>query len=207
MNIFQRLWAMLVYTWYQVSGKDDAQYQSSAEDVVKPAPAAKPAPAVESAPAVKSVDPQDPRLQAMIARITANAERYETDQRAMMVAFDGDRELFVQAAYQVDWPAVLETYAPSTISRIMGTGTNFNFKGHTDLKGQIYKALNAESARRSPPPPKNHGMGGETPSQPSGYVRKAGAGGGLHSWVWVRKDRAAEEQAIREFQAKLDSQA
>ena len=192
MNFLQRLWAMMVYTWYQVSGKDDAQYQSSAEDVVKPAPA------------VELVDPQDPRLQAMIARITANAERYETDQPALMLEWASDRDLFVQAAYQVDWPAVLETYAPSTISRIMDTGTNFNFKGHTDLKGQIYKALNAESAARTAPAPKDHGMGVETPSQPSGYVRKAGAGGGLHSWVWVRKDRAAEEQAIREFQAKLD---
>ena len=147
MDCLQRLRAMLVYAWYQVSGKEDAQYQSSAEDVV------------ESAPAVELVDPKDPRLQAMIASITANAEHYEADQRAMMVAFDGDRGLFVKAAYQVDWPAVLETYAPSTISRIMDTGTNFNFKGHTDLKGQIYKALNAESAARTPPAPKNHGMG------------------------------------------------
>ena len=147
MNFLQRLWAMMVYTWYQVSGKDDAQYQSSAEDAAKPAPA------------VELVDPQDPRLQAMIASITANAEHYEADQRALMLEWDSDRDLFVKAAYHVDWHAVIQAYDTSTISRIRDTGTNFNFKGHTDLKGQIYKALNAESAARTPPAPKNHGMG------------------------------------------------
>ena len=82
MNIFQRLWAMLVYAWYQVSGKEDAQYQSSAEhpqDVIQPR-----ADKIAQTPAEydQPVDQQEESLQLMISLITANAETYEMDQRA-----------------------------------------------------------------------------------------------------------------------------
>ena len=210
MNIFQRLWAMLVYAWYQVSGKDDAQYQSSAEhpqDVIQPR-----ADKIAQTPAEydQPVDQQEEPLQSMISLITANAEIYEMDQRELMEAWNINNALFVEAAYLVDWAAVVRKYSGETIDRVLSSGTNFNFKRHPDLQQYVSQAIAAESAARTPPAPKNHGMGGETPSQPKGYVRKAGAGGGLDSWVWVRKDRgptAAEEQAIREFQAKLDRQA
>ena len=210
MNIFQRLWAMLVYAWYQVSGKEDAQYQSSAEhpqDVIQPR-----ADKIAQTPAEydQPVDQQEEPLQSMISLITANAEIYEMDQRELMEAWNINNALFVEAAYLVDWAAVVRKYSGETIDRVLSSGTNFNFKRHPDLQQYVSQAIAAESAARTPPAPKNHGMGGETPSQPKGYVRKAGAGGGLDSWVWVRKDRgptAAEEQAIREFQAKLDRQA
>ena len=207
MNIFQRLWAMLVYAWYQVSGKDDAQYQYDPEKVAEQVQPRADKIAQTPAEYDQPVDQQEESLQLMISLITANAETYEMDQRELMEAWNINNALFVEAAYLVDWAAVARKYSRKTIDRVLSSGTNFNFKRHPDLQQYVSQAIAAESEARTPPAPKNHGMGGETPSQPSGYVRKTGAGGGLHSWVWVRKDRAAEEQAIREFQAKLDSQA
>jgi len=159
MNIFQRLWAMLVYAWYQVSGKEDAQYQSSAEhpqDVIQPR-----ADKIAQTPAEydQPVDQQEEPLQSMISLITANAEIYEMDQRELMEAWNINNALFVEAAYLVDWAAVVRKYSGETIDRVLSSGTNFNFKRHPGLQQYVSQAIAAESAARTPPAPKNHGMG------------------------------------------------
>jgi len=210
MNAIKQFWAWLTGLFATDDPTRPVEQTKPAEhpqDVVQPR-----ADKIAQTPAEydQPVDQQEEYLQLMISLITANAETYEMDRRELMEAWNINNALFVEAAYLVDWAAVVRKYSGETIDRVLSSGTKFNFKRHPDLQQYVSQAIAAESAARTPPAPKNHGMGGETPSQPSGYVRKAGAGGGLDSWVWVRKDRgptAAEEQAIREFQAKLDRQA
>jgi len=109
-----------------------------------------------------------------------------------------------------DYAEMARHYSDAALDDVREYGTEFAYT--PEIAKAIKDAVQTEWGIRRDPSraPKGHGMGGETPSQPSGYVRKTGAGGGLDSWAWVRKDRgptAAEEQAIREFQAKLDRQA
>jgi hypothetical protein len=91
--------------------------------------------------------------------IAENAELYETSQPDLMADYSGDPGLFIEAAYHVDWPAVVGKYHDDTIYRILGDGgTNFDFPGHPNLKKTILAAVRTESAKRTPEPRATNGM-------------------------------------------------
>lgn len=104
------------------------------------------------------VTQDDADLQDKVKTITVNAERYEMNQEAMMAEYGKDKRLFIEAAYFVNWPDVVYKYSSETMHRILGSGTNFNFKNRDDLKVSITAAVRAESARRSPDAPARNGM-------------------------------------------------
>jgi hypothetical protein len=169
MNIFAKIWAWLT-GWF-------TSEPESTPTVDEPAPKQTAPKAATAAP--KSGAPTENRikkaaqtpadyvtqaeqdLQDMVDKITANAERYELDQDAFAAAYFTDRDLFTEAAYLVDWPAVASKYSDDAIARVMGSGTNFNIRNRDDLKRIVRDAVSAESSERAPDAPKFHGMGPE----------------------------------------------
>ena len=185
----------------------------------KPNPVKKPAvakakPAKPATPAKPSAGNKSTALPNMVNYIEKNAERFEMDQPALIAKWSKNKPLFEQAASQVDWVKVVSSYKTSVVQIVKGTGTNFNFENTPDLHHKVVKAAKKVSAARLAKAPTNHGMNAATGKQatragkqPRGYVRKVGAGSGMDSWVWHRKDRkptAAEKKALKEFQAQLD---
>ena len=90
--------------------------------------------------------------------IAKHAELYETNQKALMEDYTGDPGLFIEAAYLVDWPAVVSRYSDKTMHRKLGHGTHLNFKGHDDLRRLITDAIDEVHAERSAGAPDRNGM-------------------------------------------------
>lgn len=90
--------------------------------------------------------------------IAENAELYETNQVALMEDYTRQPDVFVEAAYLVDWPAVVSKYSDKTMHRVLGHGTNLNFRGHDDLRWLIADAIDQVHAERSAGAPDRNGM-------------------------------------------------
>ena len=98
---------------------------------------------------------------ALVSEINARAQTFEMDQNAMVRLWNKNRKAFVEAAYQVDWPAVVSKYSNATVHKIMGSGTSFNIKGQNRLRKMVADAVTEESAKRAPKPRATNGMVGE----------------------------------------------
>lgn len=103
-------------------------------------------------PAMKS------EIEQAESAIRLHAELYETNQTALMSEIEGHEDSFIEAAYNVDWPAIVREYTNDTITRIQGSGTSFNFQGHGKLRRMIAAVVSAESARRAGKAPDRNGM-------------------------------------------------
>lgn len=131
---------------------------------VEPLSDAKPAPApTPAAPeVVADADTQKAERRKDIdftaQAIAKHAEHYEMHQQDLYVDWSQNPDLFVEACFHVNWPAVVRQYSDKTMHRVLGSGTNFNFKGRDSLRQLITAAIKAESAWRAPDAPGSHGM-------------------------------------------------
>lgn len=142
------LWIKSLPARFMALFKKDEQPPNVNEPAIKPGDVLNEQPVPKTASAVDQAE----------AAIRLHAELYETNQPAFMSELEEHEDAFIEAAYRVDWPAIVRGYDNATIHRIQGSGTNFNFKGHPELRRMVAAAVAAESARRAPDAPATNGM-------------------------------------------------
>ena len=154
MNIFQRLWAMLVYAWYQVIGKEDAQYQSSAEDAAE-----HPQDVIQPRPKPAEPTPQEEPIYTTaeqygdMSYFELNPKQFRKVLRNPSVAADIRRR--VETA---DYAEMARHYSDAALDDVREYGTEFAYT--PEIAKAINDAVQAEWGIRNPTKaPKGHGMG------------------------------------------------